>query len=173
MQLYPTEQGKTCIARIAFPKLHLGRYLLLDIAFNVCLSKTEECPSMVLLPLDFNQNHCILADIWFSMIWCILPGIASNTFLSKTNILNYGFEGMPKCGVTDLCFCPCSLMLHLNRGLVPMDLQQIICCLLSGITSNFHPLFLECDFEGMPKYGVTPLLSPFDIDFDRPLLATA
>ena len=102
MQLYPTEQGKTWIARIAFPKLHLGRYLLLDIAFNVCLSKTEECPSMVLLPLDFNQNHCILADIWFSMIWCILPGIASNTFLSKTNILNYGFEGMPKCGVTPL-----------------------------------------------------------------------
>ena len=32
---------------------------------------------------------------------------------------------------------------------------------------------LCCDFEGMPKYGVTPLLSPFDIDFDRPLLAAS
>ena len=121
---------------------------------------------MVLVPLDFNQNHCILEDIWFSVIWFILSGIASYIFLSKTNILNYDFEGTPKYGVTPLLSPPGALMLHL-------DLQQIICCLLSGITSNIHPLFLECDFEGMPKYGVTPLLSPFDIDFDRPLLAAA
>ena len=32
---------------------------------------------------------------------------------------------------------------------------------------------LNCNFEQMPKYGVTPLLSPFDIDFDRPLFAAS
>ena len=47
--------------------------------------------------------------------------------------------------------------------------------MLSGIVSNVteQEKYFGYDFEGMPKYGVTPLLSPFDIDFDRPLLAAS
>ena len=57
-------------------------------------------------------------------------------------------------------------MLHFDRHLVLSDLVHITSNI--GMTNIWN-----CDFEGMPKYGVTPLLSPFDIDFDRPFLAAA
>ena len=53
----------------------------------------------------------------------------------------------------------------------------LVMCDLLHLCHVFHPIqnkeMLNCNFEQMPKYGVTPLLSPFDIDFDRPLFAAA